>query len=355
MSTLRKYLSITTERRGRRAIAVAGPLMVALLGAACSGGSGAVAGGELAGTVEISGSSTVEPISTWVAEVFEDIEPGVQVNVDGPGTGDGFALFCDGQIDISDASRPIKDEESANCAANGVEFIELKVAIDGLAVITNAQHANVTCLGTDDLYALVGPESTGFRNWSDAQALASELGSQTRFPDGTLDITAPGEESGTFDSFVDMALSRIGTGRAKLGKISQDDTKSTRPDYVSQSNDNAIIQGVGGSATGLGWVGYAFADQATGVKMLEIRNSEGECTAPGPDTIASGAYPLSRDLYIYVNAERADDPALAAYVDFYMDNLTDAAREADYIPLPDNEVVRTRNVWTARTTGSSDG
>src|SRR5262245_37797747 len=144
------------------------------------------------GTVEISGSSTVEPISSAVADLLAAQNDQIAVNVDGPGTGDGFALFCEGETDISDASRPIDEEEIAACEENGIEFIELEIALDGLTVMTNPENADVECLSTADLYALMGPESEDVQNWSDAQALADELGSSTTFPDADFEISAPG-------------------------------------------------------------------------------------------------------------------------------------------------------------------
>ena len=140
-------------------------------------------GGGSSGTVDISGSSTVAPISTRVAELWEESGSSAVVNVDGPGTGDGFALFCEGETDISDASRPIKEEEAATCEENGIEYIELKVAFDGISVLTNPANESVSCLSFPDMYALVGPESQGFGTWADGQEIASALGSETELPD----------------------------------------------------------------------------------------------------------------------------------------------------------------------------
>ena len=201
-------------RTGRRpALAVA--MIATLTLAACSsdpgssapatGSSGPAAsqdGSDLTGEVLISGSSTVEPISSIVAANFNEANPGVEYSVDGPGTGDGFAQFCEGAIDIADASRPISEEETALCEEAGVDWIELQVAIDGISVITSPETSGITCLSFADLYALTGPESQGFANWSDADALADEIGSgefgevHTPFPAESLTITAPGEESG---------------------------------------------------------------------------------------------------------------------------------------------------------------
>jgi phosphate transport system substrate-binding protein len=297
----------------------------------------------------------VEPISTWVAEEFELSEPDILVNVDGPGTGDGFELFCNGETDISNASRPIKAAEVEKCEANGVEFIELKVAIDGLAVVTNASNDAVSCLAPADIYALVGPESQGFTSWADAQELAAALGSTTTFPGAPLDITGPGEESGTFDSFVELAITPVGEIRAEGGFITEDEAETTRPDYVSQASDNVIIQNITGSPTSFGWVGYAFAAEAEGVKMLAVQNDAGECVEPTPETIASGSYPLARDLYIYVSAESASTAAVEAYVNYYVENLAEAAATVGYVPLNSSATATTVSTWESRTTGTTDG
>ncbi len=347
----------STHSRPRRMLALTGVVTVALLTAACGGGGTSTneATGSLSGTVEVSGSSTVEPISTWVAEEYAIEQPDVLVNVDGPGTGDGFELFCNGETDISDASRPIKASEAAKCQENGIEFIEIKVAIDGLAVVTSAGNDAVSCLSTADIYALVGPESQGFTNWSDAQALATELGSTTTFPSAPLDITAPGEESGTFDSFVELAVTPVGELRAEAGAITEDEAETTRPDYVSQASDNVIIQNIAGSPTSFGWVGFAFASEASGVKMIAIQNDDGQCIEPSAETIASGTYPLARDLYIYVNADSAERADVAGYVDFYVDNLAEAAAAVGYVPLTSSAIEASASAWDNRTTGAVDG
>ncbi|MAU50162.1 MAG: hypothetical protein CL499_02930 [Actinobacteria bacterium] len=299
--------------------------------------------GSLEGTVEVSGSSTVEPVSVRVAELFEDVAPGVAVNVDGPGTGDGFELFCNGETDISGASRAIKDAEAEACAATGVEYIELQVGIDGIGVMTNANNDAVECVSKGDLYALVGPESTGFDSWSDANDLAVELGGTGGFPDAPLDIFGPGAESGTFDSFNEMTFKSIAKSRDQ-------ESREARPDYVSSGDDNVILTGIQGSDTSLGWVGFAFAANAADVKLLEMDGGDG-CVAPTPATIASGEYPLSRPLFIYVNpAKLADNPALVAYVDFFMTevSLQDAVTEVGYVPLAAAEMAATQNTWSSR-------
>ena len=277
------------------------------------------------------------------------------VRVDGPGTSDGFELFCEGQTDISDASRAIDEEEVAACEAAGIEYVELKIGIDGLTVITNPANDAVECLSFEQLYGLVGPESEGFDNWSDANTLVTEIGGEGDLPDAQLDITAPGEESGTYDSFIEIALGDIAEARVAAGAITEDQAETTRKDYSSQANDNAIIEGIGGSDTSLGWVGFAFADQnQDAVKSLEVDGGDG-CVAPDAETIADGTYPVSRPLYIYVNTAKADEnPALSAYVDFYLSDAGyEAVAEADYVQLPEDQWSETVSTWDDRASGAA--
>jgi phosphate transport system substrate-binding protein len=334
-------------------------LATALFVAACGGGSGATtapatdggsaasqdAGGGVSGSIFVSGSSTVEPISSGVAELFKDANPGFEFTVEGPGTGDGFKKFCAGETDISDASRAIKDEEAAACAEAGVEYVELKVAIDGLSILTSVNNTAIACLSFADIYSLVGPESTGFAKWSDGAAIAKELGSSTTLPDAELVVTGPGEESGTFDSFVELVIAGIAEERG------QDAT--TRPDYTASANDNAIIEGIAGSETSLGWVGFAFAEENLDkVRLINVAaEANGTCVEPTPDTIASGEYPIARDLFIYVNkAKAAENPALVSYVDFYLAEGTIAKvlETVPYVNLTPEALAASSTVWEAR-------
>jgi ABC-type phosphate transport system substrate-binding protein len=204
------------------------------------------------------------------------------------------------------------------------------------------------CLTFEDLYALSGPESEGFQSWSEAQDLATELGSATELPDLPLVITAPGEESGTYGSYVEIALQGIAEQRVEAGAIDEGIAETTRPDYTASADDNVIIEGVAGDEGSFGWVGFAFADQASGVRLLEIDGGEG-CVAPTPETIADGSYPLSRPLFIYVNTAKAqENPAVAAFVDLYMsDDGKASVSEADYIQLQDAAWQETVSAWEA--------
>ncbi|HEX9375412.1 MAG TPA: substrate-binding domain-containing protein [Actinomycetota bacterium] len=315
-----------------------------------SGGTPPSGGGAVTGSVKISGSSTVLPISELVAEEFNADNPDVQISVDGPGTTDGFVLFCKGQTDVSDASRQIKDEEIQACKDGGVNYVELEIGLDGITVMTNPANDAVTCLSKADLYSLISPESEGFKNWSDANALDKELGGDGAFPDVPLDLVGPGEESGTWGSFIELALKDIATERGAA-----DDT--TRKDYQSSANDNVIIQGVEGSDSSLGWVGFAYAEENAGnVKILQVSpatdaSGQGspDCVEPTTDTISDGSYPLSRSLYIYVNTDKlAGNDALKAFVDFYMSDtgIVDGVTQAGYVNIPDDRIQATRDKWT---------
>ena len=337
----------------RRFFKLCGVSLALALDAACGGGTpgtgGAGQASQLSGNIFVSGSSTVEPITARVAEEFSKNNPGVAIKVDGPGTGDGFKLFCNGETDISDASRAIRKEEADACKQKNVEFIELKVAIDGLSVITSKRNNTVECLSFPDLYALLGPESQGFKNWSDANALGKAVGGSGDYPNAPLVVTAPGEESGTYDSFVEIVLD----GTAKK----QNKKAQVRPDYQASPNDNVIIEGISGSPTSLGWVGYSFVQENTDkVKVLKIEKEEGKgCVEPNAQTIADNTFPISRPLFIYVNKAKLDsNKALGPFVDFYLsDEGLASVKEVGYVPLSAADIAKTKATWQAKTAGSA--
>jgi phosphate transport system substrate-binding protein len=345
------------RRLSRWTVAVAALSTLALVAAACGGGSngGGGSNANLTGEIFISGSSTVEPISSLVAEFFAEEAPNVNVSVEGPGTGDGFQLFCTGDSDISDASRPIDEEEIQVCEENGIEYTELEVALDGISVLTATDNTQASgCLAKADLYALVGPESDGFDQWSDANGLGEEVGGiAVPYPDAPLAITAPGEESGTYDAFVELAgFEDIGIEQG----LSEDEAATTRADYQGSANDNVIIEGIAGTASSFGWVGFSFYEQNQEVvKAFQITEGDaGGCVAPSFESISDGSYPLSRSLYIYVNNEKAaQSEALQAYVDLYVadDGLRTAVEEVSYVVLPDDRITQTQQVWEEAKSG----
>ena len=322
--------------------------------AACGGSTASEApdagSGDDGGEIFVSGSSTVEPITNAVAEAYAAENTDFQYTIEGPGTGDGFALFCNGETDISDASRAISDEEIALCEEAGVDYVELLVAYDGLSVITSAENAEVTCLSFLDLYALLGPESEGFASWSDANDLAAELeeelgdefgASNAPYSDASLDVTAPGEESGTYDSFVEIVFGDIAEARGA--------EEVSRIDYTASANDNVIVEGIADSASSLGWVGLAFAGEAEGITSVEVDGGDG-CVAPSAETVADESYPISRPLFIYPSLTAVEEnPAVAPFVDFYAsaEGLALAA-DVGYVALTEEQGQATVDAWEGR-------
>jgi phosphate transport system substrate-binding protein len=313
-----------------------------------SGGSG----GTVTGSLDISGSSTVLPITQLATEAFTGENPDVSASVDGPGTGDGFVLFCEGKTDISDASRQIEDEEAAACKKAGIHYIGLEIGLDGITVMTNPANADVNCLNLGDLYSLFGPQSSGIDTWSGADDLAKQVKGTDNFPDAPLSITAPGEESGTYDSFIELA----GIEDTALAQgVPEDKAASLRDDYQSSPNDNVIIQAIEGSDTPLGFVGFAYADQqGESIKKLQIDGGDG-CVEPSADTISDGSYPLSRSLYIYVNTDKlATNPAIKPFVDYYLSDAGIlAVTDADYVAIPQARLDASRQAWAQAAGGAA--
>ena len=335
-------------RRKRRAVRLAGLTVFALVAAACGGDDGG--GGNapveegLSGSITISGSSTVEPISALVAELFNEPNPDVSITVEGPGTGDGFELFCQGEIAVAGASRRIDEDEIAACDEAGIAYEELEVALDGITVMVNAE-SSIGCLTPADLYAIFGPESDGIDSTADANALSTEVGGAGDMPVQDLEVTAPGEESGTYDAFIELA--GIPDLAVEHG-VAEDDSEALRGDYNSSPNDNVIIQAMEAGPNAIGFVGFAFAEEAgDSVKEVAIDAGDG-CVAPTAETIADGSYPLSRSLYIYPNTQMAEDhEAVKAFVDYYLteDGLVLAVEEAGYIALPAERQDAMASAW----------
>ncbi|WP_420445814.1 substrate-binding domain-containing protein [Candidatus Poriferisodalis sp.] len=306
----------------------------------------------LSGSITVTGSSTVEPVTNLLAEAFAEAHRGVAFSVAGPGSGDGHKAACAGEIPIWNSSRQIMDSEAECLAEAGVEFIELRVGIDGISVITAAANDTVDCLNFADLYSLVGVESTGISSWTDANSLNAELGGTGPFSGGALEIFAPGEESGTFDSFIEIALEDVWEGRVEEGHADED--FAVRPDYNASANDNVIIDGIAGNEYSLGWVGFAFADENRDlVKLLEVDGGDG-CVSPTSETIASAEFPIARFLYTYIDAAQASDPAIKAFVDFMVsDEGQPYVIEAGYVNLDATDLEQSRSNWNNLTTGKN--
>lgn len=267
----------------------------------------------LGGDIEVDGSSTVFPITEAVAEEFRKSNPGVQVNVGVSGTGGGFKRFTDGETEISDASRPIKKSEAEAAAANGIEYLELEVAIDGLSVMVSPQNDFVECLTVEQLKTIWEPGSS-VKTWNDVDPT---------WPDSRLNLYGPGTDSGTFDYFTEVIM-----GEAQV----------SRPDYTASEDDNVLVQGIGGDRNALGYFGYAYYIENPGkLKLVAVDGGEG-CVEPTDETIENGTYqPLSRPLFIYVNKASLDRPEVKAFVEFYMENVAELATEVGYIRLSEQK------------------
>ncbi|MFC7217114.1 PstS family phosphate ABC transporter substrate-binding protein [Streptomyces polyrhachis] len=264
--------------------------------------------GRLSGSVAVDGSSTVAPLTRAAAESFEKKNPGVIVSVEDNGTGAGFEAFCAGETDMSDASRPAKDEEKLDCAQNDIALREFTVANDALTVVVHKDNDWVDCLTTKQLKRIWEPGST-VRNWHDIDPA---------FPDQPLDLFGPGTDSGTFDYFT--------------AEINGEE-KASRSDFTPSEDDNVLVQGVSASAGGLGYFGYTYYEEnADHLKALRIDAGKG-CVAPSATSVQSGGYPLGRPLFIYPSTASLARPEVLAFVEFYVDNHAKIAERAKYIPL----------------------
>jgi phosphate transport system substrate-binding protein len=288
-------------------------------------------GSDLSGEVIIDGSSTVAPISKAVAEEFAAVNPGVKVPVGTSGSGGGFKKFCAGDTDISDASRPIKEQEIETCAQNGIEFIELPVAIDGLTIVVNQENTWATCMTPAELKKMWEPAAEGtITKWSQVRE---------GFPDEDLILYAPGADSGTFDYFTEAI-------------VGEED--ASRTDYQPSEDDNIIVQGVVGDTGALGYFGVAYYEENAGqLKAVEIDNGDG-CVAPTAENINSGKYaPLSRPLFIYVNKASLEKPEVKAFVDFYIEKKSELVREVGYVNMPEATVAKIKARVAEGKTGST--
>jgi phosphate transport system substrate-binding protein len=277
----------------------------------------AAAGGNLSGKVEVDGSSTVGPLVTAAAEQFQAEQPGVQVTVGISGTGGGFERFCAGETDISNASRPIKeDEEAPLCRQNGVEYTELRVATDALTVVTNKENDWVDCLTTDQLKKIWEPAAEGkVTNWNQVDP---------SFPSERLSLAGAGTDSGTFDYFTDEINGEEGASRS---------------DYQATEDDNTTVTFVSGETGALGYFGFSyFEENQDSLKTVPIDSGNG-CVAPSVEAAQAGEYtPLSRPLFIYVKNESLQRPEVKAFVQYMLDNAQSIAEIARFVPLNDEQL-----------------
>ena len=280
-------------------------------------------------TVRVDGSSTVYLITEAVAEEFRSEQPDVRSIVGFSGTGGGFKKLSAGEIDICDASRTIKDEERKACESNGVKYLELAVAYDGLSVVVNPENDWCDCLTVAQLKSIWQPESA-VSKWSDLNPA---------WPDEAIELFGPGTDSGTFDYFTEVIVG---------------EAKSSRPDYTASEDDNMLVTGVEGSQYALGYFGYAYyKENSKRLKLLGVDSGDGRCVQPSIETVRDGTYkPLSRPLFIYVNAASLKRPEVVSFVKFYLEQANTLAPEVGYVPLSDDAAAKSRKTFDEATAGA---
>jgi len=269
--------------------------------------------GDLSGAIRIDGSSTVFPFAQAAAELFNEENPDVKITVGQSGTGGGFEKFCAGETDISDASRPIDEEEEVPiCEKNGIEYGDVQIANDGIAIATN-KNLTIECMTTDQLKKLWEPKSK-VKSYSQIDA---------SFPDTPVKLFGPGTDSGTFDFFTDVINGEEG---------------ASREDYEASEDDNQLVTGIAGTEGGLGYFGLSYYEANTD-KLNEVQVDGGDgCVAPTSETVQDGSYkPLSRPLFMYPSKEAIAKPHVKAFMDFVMSNQQAIAEAAQIVPLTEDQ------------------
>lgn len=285
-------------------------------------------------TIKIDGSSSVFPVTEAVAEEFQSAQKGaVRVTVGISGTGGGFKKFCRGETDISNASRPILTEEMKVCGDNKVEYVELPVAFDALTVAVSPKNTFLECVTVADLKTIWGPESQGkITNWNQVRK---------EWPNEKINLYGAGSDSGTFDYFTEAV-----NGKAK----------ASRGDYTASEDDNVLVQGIANDHFSLGYIPYAYyAGHTDTLKAVGIDNGKG-CIKPSPENAQNGSYnPLSRPLFIYINAKAAERPEIKDFIKFYLTEGGKLANEVHYLPLPANTYQQVQARFNQMTKGSVFG
>ena len=292
-------------------------LGLALTLSACGGQSNAGGDGSgVSGEVVVDGSSTVQPLTSAAGELFAEEQPKVNVSVATSGTGGGFEKFCQGQTDISDASRSIKDEEKAICEKNNVKYSELHIATDALTVVVSKDNDFVDCLTTEELKKMWAPEAEGkVKTWDQVNA---------EFPKQPIELYGPGTDSGTFDYFTDEINGEEGASRS---------------DYNASEDDNTLVQGVAGSANALGYFGFSYYEENQDkLKAVKVDSGDG-CVEPSVETAQDGSYtPLARPLFIYPASKSVTDKKqVREFIKYYADNDEEITKAAKFIPLNDEQ------------------
>jgi len=299
---------------------------------ACGGGGGDGAGSGLSGSIKIDGSSTVYPVSEALAEDFRSVASGVRTTIGVSGTGGGFKKFCAGELDITGASRSIKDTERKLCESGGVEFLELPVAYDGISVVVHPSNDFVDHLTVAELNTIWGPDSERtVTQWNQVR---------DSFPATKIKLFGPGPDSGTFDYFTKKI-----NGKAQ----------ASRGDYTASEDDNMLVHGVSNDKGGLAYFGFAYyVENQKKLKAVPVKNGDAAAVSPTLATIADGSYaPLSRPIFIYVRKASASRPEVKAFIDFAFGDGLGLAEEVGYISLPEAMANKARSDFAAFSAGSA--
>jgi phosphate transport system substrate-binding protein len=290
-----------------------------LLGACGSKESSSTAEGEkLQGQISIDGSSTVYPITEAIAEEFRVDESDIKVTVGVSGTGGGFKKFGRGETDINDASRPIKEQEAATCKENNIEYVELKVAFDGLAVVVNKENTWISDITVEELKVIWEPAAQGkITRWNQIRK---------EWPNEKFNLYGPGVASGTYDYFTEAVVGKSGASRG---------------DFTASEDDNVLVKGISGDKNALGFFGLAyFEENQDRLKLVGVNNGSG-VVLPSAETVKNGTYaPLSRPVFIYVSGNAAKRPEVVSFVNFYLTEAAKLVPDVGYIALPETEYTK---------------
>jgi phosphate transport system substrate-binding protein len=272
----------------------------------------------LSGTIAADGSSTVGPWTTAAAEMYRKVQPRVRITVGISGTGGGFERFCRGEIDLANASRPIRSAEYARCQETGIKWVAFTVANDGISLVTSRQNTWADCLTVAEVKK-IWDRGSNVDNWNDVRS---------SFPDVPLRLFGPGTDSGTFEFFTEKI-----NGRAR----------QSRSDYSASEDDNILVQGVSGNRGGLGYFGLSYyLENQSRLKLLGIDGGNG-CVKPSIKSVQAKTYkPLSRALYIYAKRDSFRQAAVRSFIGFAMNNQAKIAKAADFVALTPQQAKRAR-------------
>ncbi|MEO0494350.1 MAG: substrate-binding domain-containing protein [Actinomycetota bacterium] len=312
---------------------------------------------EMVSELVMTGLSTTHPLAEVQAARFQELAPGVAITVELATSEESAARFCAGEVVAANTFRLMTEDEIAVCADAGIEFIELRRAVDAVVAVTSPGNDAVECISFNDLYALMSSEAQGFAAWSDANALTAEWGG-TEFADGlALDVTGPSPDSATMDSFIGIVLDAVAAGESGLDPASRDFVTTVRDDYAVADDATAVASAVAGSTSALGFMDFLSADEAADAEQVQLIrvsvDDGGTCLSPNEETVAAAAFPVSRFVYTYVSVAAVEgDEAVEAFFDYALsDEGLAVVDEVRYLDLVEADASRASLVWRAKLPG----